>query len=262
MASISTLPITTPGNSSKQYCPTNISNLNKTIPNHGSTSKRNALNPAIIKNKKWTFFQCLNNARIFWDPKAKPKGLLGGHLNICSLLPKNDQIKHLLLESNIDYLFLSETWLHSNSPSAALSVPGYNIFRKDRSEGKAGGVLFYVKDHIHCTQIDWVSENDLECIGLKVTLSPQMSFTLIGLYRPPKTKVVFFDQLKAILNECDLKVEGSTYVNDWGGSWQFPMSVSVRRLQRALWLRRTVIDASTARLHLRNIQSSPNRQTA
>ena len=59
-----------------------------------------------------------------------------------------------------------------------------------------------------------------------------------------------------------IKVQGSTYVNDWGVSWQFPMSVSVRRLQRALWLRRTVIDASTARLHLRNIQSSPNRQTA
>ena len=66
----------------------------------------------------------------------------------------------------------------------------------------------------------------------------------------------------AYLNNNLFKVEGSTYVNDWGVSWQFPMSVSVRRLQRALWLRRTVIDALTARLHLRNIQSSPNRQTA
>ena len=55
-----------------------------------------------------------------------------------------------------------------------------------------------------------------------------------------------------------MKVVLSTYVNVWGGSWQFPMSVSVHRLQRALWLRRTVIDAPTARLHLRNIQSSPN----
>lgn len=48
------------------------------------------------------------------EPMSKPKGILGGHLNIRSILPKRDQIEHLLTDSNLDFfLALSET---SNIP--------------------------------------------------------------------------------------------------------------------------------------------------
>lgn len=49
------------------------------------------LNPGILKKRKWAFFQTVNNSKIIWDPNAKPKGLLGGHLNIRSILPKIEQ---------------------------------------------------------------------------------------------------------------------------------------------------------------------------
>lgn len=137
---------------------------------------------------------------MLWDPRAKPKGLLGGHINIRSITGKSEQIKHLIVNSNLDYLCLSETWLHKNSPSAALSVPGYNIFRRDRPEGRGGGLMFYFRDNINCRQIQWKHDDVLECIGLNITLSPQMSFSLIGLYRPPSsTLVLFLYQLKSIL---------------------------------------------------------------
>lgn len=124
--------------------------LNKIIPRrvsndsnktqHNLYQKITGLNPAIKKLRKLNFFKTVNNARVMWDPKTKPKGLLGGHLNIRSFIPKSDQIKHLLADSNLDFLCLSETWLHKNSPSAALLIPGYNAFRKDRSKGKRWGV--------------------------------------------------------------------------------------------------------------------------
>lgn len=50
-----------------------------------------------------------------------------------------------------------------------------------------GGVMFYVKDNTNCHQIQWKHDYELECIGLNVILSPQMSFNLIGLYRPPSS---------------------------------------------------------------------------
>lgn len=48
-----------------------------------------------------------------------------------------------------------------------------------RSEGRGGGVMIYVKDHVNCQRICWPFEHDLECIGLKIVLSSEMSFVLI-----------------------------------------------------------------------------------
>lgn len=131
---------------------------------------RKQLNPWIAKNKKWEVFQTVNHSRTVWDPKAKPKGLLGGHLNIRSILSKSEQIQHLLLDSNLDFLCLSETCLNQNAPLAALNIPGYNIYRKDREGSKkGGGVMVYIKSTLQCLKIQWSNCNLLECLGLSMS---------------------------------------------------------------------------------------------
>ena len=77
---------------------------------------------------------------------------------------------------------MSESWLHENSPNAAINVPGFKIFfrndrKHDRKHGKGGGVLCYVKDSISCNEILFTN-CDLECLGLNMVPSPEMSFTL------------------------------------------------------------------------------------
>lgn len=86
----------------------------------------------ISKNRKWDVFRTVNHSRTVWDPKAKPRGILGGHLNIRSIKIKSLQVQHLLTDSNLDFLCLSETWLKESSPSAASNVPGFKSFRRDR----------------------------------------------------------------------------------------------------------------------------------
>lgn len=184
-----------------------------------STTQRRAvgLNPAILKLRKFNLFQTVNNAKVLWDPLTKPSGLLGGHLNIRSLISKSDEIKHILVDSNLDFLCLSETWLNKNSPSAALHIPGYNAFRKDRKVGKGGRLLLYIKDYISCKEVQCSVENELEYICLNISLSPQMSLSLIGVYRPPSAKAIFFDKLETVLKECrsgqEILVMGDFNVN-------------------------------------------------
>ena len=89
-----------------------------------TVKKNKVLNIAISKNRKLNLFQTVNHSRIIWDPKSKPRGILGGHLNIRSFKSKSDQIHQLLLDSNLDFLCLSETWLNENSPLSILHVPG------------------------------------------------------------------------------------------------------------------------------------------
>ena len=108
---------------------------------------------------------------------------------------------------NLDYLCLSETWLNKNSPSSAIHIPGYNVFRKDRAVDRGGGLLFYIKDHTSCNVVQCSAENELEHICLNVSLSPQMSFILIGVYRPPSAKAIFFDKLEIMLRECSFAKE-------------------------------------------------------
>jgi len=121
-------------------------------------------------------------------------------------MSKIEQVKHLLCDSNLDFLCLSETWLNKNSPSAALNIPGYNLFRRDRVKGKGGGVMVYLKNTIHCTQIQ-LSNVNLECIGLTITLSSQMSFVMFLLYRPPSSTNAFYDEFKRLLKEYNSKQE-------------------------------------------------------
>lgn len=56
-------------------------------------------------------------------------------------------------------------------------------------------------------QLQWPNDNGLECTGLSITLSPQMSFTLVGLYRPPTVKNHFFEQLNSSLKEYNFNKE-------------------------------------------------------
>lgn len=41
---------------------------------------------------------------------------------------------------------------------------------------------------------NWPNEISIECVGVKVSLSAEMSFTVLCLYRPPSVKVDFYDQ--------------------------------------------------------------------
>jgi len=201
-------PLGNEGNSAPLESPLNMHNL-----------KSKAVNQGILKNKKWGFFQTVNQSRTIWDPKVKPKGLLGGHLNIRSIISKSEQIHHLLLESNLDFLCLSETWLHENSPSAALEVPGFKLYRRDRVGSKGGGVMIYVKTTIQCKEIAWADCMDLECIGLNLILAPQMSFVLIVIYRPPSSNITFYENLKQLLKQCDFNKE-VIIMGDFNINWE------------------------------------------
>jgi len=51
------------------------------------------------------------------------------------------------------------------------------------------------------------SAQDLECIIVTIVLSPQMSFTVVGLYRPPNSTKTFYNKLKSVLKEIGSKTE-------------------------------------------------------
>ena len=68
---------------------------------------------------------------------------------------------------------------------------------------KGEGFLIYAKNILNCKEIHVSNENRLELNCLYITLSPQMSFVLIVIYRPPSSNIDFHEKLDHLLKECN-----------------------------------------------------------
>ena len=76
-----------------------------------------------------------------------------------------------------------------------------------RLGSKVGGVLIYAKDIFNCKEIHVSNQNGLELICLDIPLSPQMSFVLIVIYRPPLSNIDFYEKLDNLLKQCNFQKE-------------------------------------------------------
>ena len=131
------------------------------------------------------------------------KGAKLVHLNICSLYKKIDQVA--LLYSNVDFLFLTETWLDTRYNDSLVKINGMKVYRNDRCNAsindiqqrripkRGGGVLIYVKNF-------WVPYITLspeatritphyETIGLYVCKPSNRKMFVICVYRPPQGSI-------------------------------------------------------------------------
>ena len=67
------------------------------------------------------------------------KGFRIMHLNVQHIIPKYDEIRHILTSSNdykIDVLGLCETFLSESVVDFNFDIPGYQYLRKDRNHKK------------------------------------------------------------------------------------------------------------------------------
>ena len=65
-------------------------------------------------------------------------------MNARGLVSKIDVLKQYVSEMKIDIIEIGETFLHKDVMLAEISIEGYTIYRKDRSNVKEGkGVVSY-----------------------------------------------------------------------------------------------------------------------
>jgi hypothetical protein len=69
--------------------------------------------------------------------------------NTRSLVNKTDELSSTILSLNPDVAIITETWLTSYVTDDLISIPGYNVYRKDRNLDKRGdGVCLYLKNNM------------------------------------------------------------------------------------------------------------------
>ena len=103
-------------------------------------------------------------------------------INIRSLLPNINDLSILLSLTHIDIICICETWLSPDIISSELSLPGFTLFRADRSR-TGGGVAIYARSSLNPV-LHSLPHNSLELCSIGIT-HKGFKLTVSCFYRPP-----------------------------------------------------------------------------
>ena len=114
-------------------------------------------------------------------------GLKFMHINITTLLPKIDEIKHLLIDLKVDIISLNETRLDKRINVACLNIDGYSLYRNDHDR-HGGGVALYIRETLSPDKYEF----DYKCESLWVKFKVNSKLYIVGsIYRPPSSLVEY-----------------------------------------------------------------------
>ena len=140
------------------------------------------------------------------------KGITVGHWNARSMFPKIDEIAVWLKQSEIEFLCITESWLHDGIPDDYIDMPYYCFVRSDRTaesgKQRGGGIVCYYRNRFNV--LSWPAHTectaDYEILTLTIKLVNTRDWFLICVYRPPEGKVKSFcDKLELIVSDVRQK---------------------------------------------------------
>ena len=135
--------------------------------------KRNSLIPVVIS-------ACAHQIRI---QKARTRNIMNlkGILfkkfyqipfvlstNVRSVTNKIDELHQVALLNRTDAICVTESWLKPNIPNSSVSLPNYNIFRKDRISTEGGGVCIFLNSKFPCNCLLHCEIPDVESLWIQI----------------------------------------------------------------------------------------------
>ena len=104
-----------------------------------------------------------NNCKSKWDLPAII------NLNARSLsIEKLDELKVTVAIHYVSVVCVSETWFKDYMGNDSLNLHGFNLERKDRKNGRAGGVACYLRSDLLYSRLIAYEDDELEVIWIKV----------------------------------------------------------------------------------------------
>ena len=109
-------------------------------------------------------------------------------------LNKPAVLQEFILDHSIDILFLSETWLTTDSLTSTLNSitpPGYSLIHCPRLDRHGGGLAVIYRSHLKIKRLSIPSFTSFESLCVQLTFSSS-SYTFMNIYRPPSLSMPQF----------------------------------------------------------------------
>ena len=126
-----------------------------------------------------------------YDKLKNEQGLKCFHLNVCSLYRNFEELKKIILDIDLSCISINETRLCSSITDSEVEIPGYTVFRKDRSRN-AGGVAVYIKNDLSPSHIEINSPT--ECMYVKLSCDHR-NIVFGSVYRPPSANAEYYEHI-------------------------------------------------------------------
>lgn len=132
---------------------------------------------------------------------------------------KQDQLATIVECCTADLVLGTETWLNADVSNGELALSAdFNIFRKDRSYQRGGGVMIAVKSHFKAQLLD--TDAHLEILWIVLQLSAGETCIVGVCYRPPDASIEFVDNLNDSLSFVQCKHPTSPII--LAGDFNYP----------------------------------------
>ena len=114
-------------------------------------------------------------------------GLKVFHQNVNGIYRKIDEIKIMFLETRnkIQIFGVTETHLSPSYNTCSVEIDGYDFIRKDRSNGKGGGVGCYIEKDLNWQRRTDLEKENIEAIWIELFVKNSSSILICIIYRPP-----------------------------------------------------------------------------
>ena len=160
---------------SQKYPPTNRDNDSGDSIDIQPQSNRNVSNLLYVKRHYYNF------------PTVMLNNITGALSN------KIPEIYEIARSNSAEIICITESWCNSNIPDECIAIPGFNLYRRDRQDGRnGGGVVCYISESLPTCKV-WheLDKNDLETIW--ITMRPKSlprgisHISMCLAYHPPKS---------------------------------------------------------------------------
>ena len=143
----------------------------------------------------------------------KLKGFKLAHLNIASIPKHFDELKVLMINRSVDILSINEARLDNTIHDDKITIPGYVLFRKDRSRS-GGGVALYIRNVFNAVDRATNVPLNLEAICVEITKPKVKPFLVTTVYRPPSAGSDFMESLETYLHTLDSEDKELIFTGD------------------------------------------------
>ncbi|XP_062714928.1 uncharacterized protein LOC134291327 [Aedes albopictus] len=180
-------------------------------------------------------YTCAFQLKFVWDfvllflHRIRPPADFFCHTTICSHqfqhslhtktsrnFTKFHELKQTFVDSKIDIICFTETWLNSTISDRMISIDGYKLVRNDRNR-QGGGVCMYVRNNLSYKVVSMSSSSSNDVSGteyLNVEIKVGYDKVLLGVvYNPPNTDCT--DVLNDILENSTINYQCSFFVGDF-----------------------------------------------